>query len=503
MQFEITDKKIINISSDAAIVFAFSEKEKNKKYTPHNSFIDLDKELGGQIKKACDLEGFSAGRGEYISVISVDKIPASRVIVLGLGAKKEFVWDDLRRAIGSLAQKLKGKIDSVSLSIPSFEAESSPEIVARVISEGFILGSYEFNKYKKSNGRELSSVIFSEVQSKDQKVIKKNIEIAENFSKATILARDLVNEPASTVNPTFLAELAKNIAKKDPNIECKIIERAEAEKMGMGAYLAVAKGSDTPPKFIHLEYKPQKKSREKLAIIGKGITFDTGGYSIKPADSMVSMKGDMAGAAAVLGIFAAISKVKPSYGVIGLIAATPNLISSSAFLPDDIVKSMSGKTIEIITTDAEGRLALADCITYAIKEGATEIIDLATLTGAVMVALGPDITGLFSNNRDLVEKIKAAAFTAGEKVWELPLEKEYRKLSKSPVADLPNVANTRYGGPITSALFLQEFVEKNIPWAHLDIAGPAFIKNGNDVSGKGGTGFGVRTMLNYLMEEKS
>jgi len=260
----------------------------------------------------------------------------------------------------------------------------------------------------------------------------------------------------------------------------------------------VARASDTPPKFIFLEYKPENsKSKEKLALVGKGITFDSGGINVKPGDHMEDMKMDMSGAAVVLSVFSVISKINPSFSVIGLIAATPNLISSSSLVPGDVVKAMNGKTIEILNTDAEGRVTLADSLSFAVKEGATKIIDLATLTGAIMAALGTEITGLFSNNKDLAASIKKAAEEAGEKVWEMPLEKEYESMNKSEVADIANIPNTRYGGSITAALFLQEFVDSK-PWAHLDIAGPAFSSKSSDIGSKGGTGHGVRTVLNLL-----
>lgn len=498
MKFEVSANPLEKISSDGLVVFAFSGNDKTK-FFPLKGFKKIDTLLEGQLGKVAELEGYSAKRGEILSVIPIQKSLFARVFIVGLGKKENFILDDLRRASGILASQVKKKLDSLSLEIPE-ELDNDFNKIANVIFEGFLLGSYEFNKYKKktNNGHSFETVIIS--SPKDKAGILKSSADAQLYAEATILARDLVNEPGSIVTPTVLANVAKDIAKKDKNIKCTILEKQDAEKMGMGSFLAVARGSDTPPKFIHLEYNPVTPSKRKLALVGKGITFDSGGYDVKPGDSMVSMKGDMAGAAAVLGVFSVISKIKPNFSVMGIIAATPNLINGSAFLPDDIVKTMNGKTVEIITTDAEGRMALADQITYAIKKGATEIVDLATLTAAIMVALGPDIAGIFSNNRDLVEKVKAAAFDAGEKVWEMPLEKDYVKLSESPVADMANVANIRWGGPITSALFLEEFVEDK-PWVHMDI-GPAFIKNGFDIGAKGGTGYGVRTMLNLLKGEK-
>jgi leucyl aminopeptidase len=293
--------------------------------------------------------------------------------------------------------------------------------------------------------------------------------------------------------------LALSIAKKDPkHLTCKVFGKKEAEKLGMEAFLGIARAVDAEPKFIVLEYTPDKMSKkEKLALVGKGITFDSGGINVKTGDGMIDMKCDMSGAAIVLGVFSVISKINPSFPVLGIVAATPNLISGTSLVPGDVVKAMNGKTIEVLNTDAEGRVTMADSLSYAVKEKATKILDFATLTGACMVALGTDITGLLSNNKDLAEEIKKAASAAGEKMWELPLEKDYKELNKSEVADIANIPNTRYGGTITAALFLEEFVD-NTPWVHLDIAGPAFLAKPNELGPKGGTGHGVRTVLNLL-----
>lgn len=503
------------ISADAIIVFAFqNEKGKSQKFTPLSDFENLDKELGGNLTKTAQTSKFGAKRGETLNIFPQTGVLASWIIVLGLGRKNEFTADDLRRATGSLSMKMKKKIDSITLSLPTEKEMSfSASMIIQLIGEGLLLGSYEFNKYqaKEEKGeRKLSTVIISKANDKG---IKEGIEKAKLYAQATILARDLVNEQSAVATPTFLAELALSLAKKDKNITCKIYDKAEAERLGMEAFLGIARASATPPKFIHLEYKPEKThsarstssgraslrqaNKEKLAIVGKGITFDSGGINVKTGSGMQDMKMDMAGAAIVLAVFSVISKIKPDFPVIGLIAATPNSISGTSLVPGDVVRAMNGKTIEILDTDAEGRVTMADSLSYAVKEKASRIIDFATLTGACHVALGNDITGLFSNNHDLTERIKKAAFAAGEKMWELPLEKEYKDMNKSEVADIANIPNSRYGGAITAALFLQEFVDGK-PWAHMDIAGPAFASKATDLGPKGGTGHGVRTVLNLL-----
>lgn len=508
MKFEVSTNSLDQISSDAAIVFALQaegDKKKTQKYVPLSSFVELDKILNGQLAKAMQLEQFTGKRGEVVSIIPATPVVPSRVFVIGLGKKDGFVADDLRRAVGSFAKKMKRKIDSISFTLPKGnEVALTPEDATYTIAEGLLLGGYDFSKYK-SKGTEdhvLTVGIVSAASEVVKRSAEKGIKKAELYAQATILARDLVNEEAATATPSYLAQLAKDIAKAHPEIVCKVYGREQVEKMGMHAFLGVARAADTEPQFIHLTYLPagrQVHHKRKLAIVGKGITFDSGGINVKPGDHMQDMKMDMSGAAAVLGVFSVIVRIKPDFPVTGLIAATPNLISGKSIVPGDIVKALNGKTIEILNTDAEGRVTMADSLSYAVKEKATEIIDLATLTGACVVALGTDVAGLMSNNRELAERVKAAAFDAGEKVWELPLEKDYKTMNKSEVADIANIPNSRYGGTITAGLFLEEFVD-NTPWVHVDIAGPAFVERDSDIGPKGGSGFGVRTLLNLLVE---
>ncbi len=507
MEFEFSNNSLSKISADAIIVFAFqNEKGKPQKYQPLTNLLILDKELKGVLGKSAEAAKFEGKRGETLNIFPQTGVLASWIVVVGLGKKSEFTADDLRRAAGSLSMKMKKKVDSITLALPTkSETSFSDPMIIQLIGEGLYLGGYEFNKYhtKTEKGeKKLSTVIISKANAKG---VKEGIEKAKLYAQATILARDLVNEQSSVATPTFLADLALSIAKKDKNITCKVYNKTEAEKLGMGAFLGIARASATPPKFIHLEYNPEKAhsnrsgqvNKEKLAIVGKGITFDSGGINVKTGSNMQDMKMDMAGAAIVLAVFSVISAIKPDFPVIGLIAATPNSISGTSLVPGDVVRAMNRKTIEILDTDAEGRVTMADSLSYAVKQGATRIIDFATLTGAVMVALGNDITGLFSNNRDLAEEVKKAAFSAGEKMWELPLEKEYKDMNKSEIADIANIPNSRYGGAITAALFLQEFVDGK-PWVHMDIAGSAFASKATDLGPKGGTGHGVRTVLNLL-----
>jgi len=323
---------------------------------------------------------------------------------------------------------------------------------------------------------------------KAQSGIEKGGIIAEGVN----FARDLVNEPPDVATPALLAETALSIK----GIECRIIERDEAEKLGMGAFLAVAKGSEFPPKFIHMSYKPKGVSKKKVAIIGKGITFDSGGLDIKPASGMVNMKDDMAGAAAVIAVMRVLPLLKPDVEVHGIVAACENMPDGKAYRPGDVLKSLSGKTIEIDNTDAEGRLTLADAITYAKNIGVDEIIDLATLTGACMVALGRVASGIMGNNQELINRLIKSAEDSGERLWQLPLYEEYKESLKSDIADFKNTGS-REGGASIAGVFLKEFAG-DTPWVHIDIAGPSWLDKDIKELSKGPSGVGVRTLAHLF-----
>jgi leucyl aminopeptidase len=321
--------------------------------------------------------------------------------------------------------------------------------------------------------------------------------LGEIGAAATSLARDLVNEPANVVTPVHLAERAREIAKAG-RLRVRVLDREDCAKRGMGAFLGVAQGSQEPPQFIHLTYVPRRRARRKVVIIGKGITFDSGGLDLKSADGMLRMKDDMAGAAAVLGLFQALPRLRLSLEVHGLIAATENMPSGTAQRPGDIVRALNGLTIEIGNTDAEGRLTLADALSYAAKEiKPDEMVDMATLTGAVVIALGQQVTGLFATQDGLADRLLAGAQAAGERMWRLPLHDDYKEGLKSDIADLNNVSSQRGAGSIVAALFMREFTD-GVPWAHLDIAGTALSERDGTLGPKGGTGVTVRTLIAYL-----
>jgi leucyl aminopeptidase len=450
--------------------------------------------LGGMLSEVIKQESFSDKKGKTLVFHTHGKIKSRSLLVLGIGDKPLDVsdWQTIGATIARQAKA--SKCTSISMTL-------SQNLVQPVV-EGLYLGSYEFLQYKKKDDEKhtpIENVIIC-IGEKDVKATTVALELAHLTSQATLFARDLVNEPSSMTTPTHLAGVAATLAKKY-GYGIEILGTSEMKNLKMNALLAIAKGSDEEPKFIKLAYIAPKATKT-ICLVGKGITFDSGGLSLKPGNSMETMKCDMAGAAAILGVFSVLSNIKPNVTVVGLIAATENMPSGKAIKPGDVVTAMNGKTIEIANTDAEGRVILADAVSYAeefVKPDA--MIDLATLTGACMVALGEDIAGLFSNNKELSDALKNAAETSGEKIWELPLVASYNDLMKSHIADIRNISKSRYGGAITGALFIGAFVKDTLPWAHLDIAGPAFAEKDELLTPYGGTGFGVRTLLSYLQSE--
>lgn len=462
-----------------------------------NEISELDEIFGKKISDHVKYDHFRPEEGKSFTIPTFEKIEIKTIVLFGVGKSEEISLSIIRKVGAYIAkyaqstQKTSLAIDTSSELFQSFD----PFDIAKMLTEGLLLGGYNFNKYKSNAKNEqcLKNVLFIADSSKIKQMMLGVFE-GEIYSEATIYARDLVNEPAQLTTPTFLAQEAKNLAEK--NLLVTILDKKEIAALGMGAFLSVAQGSDQPPKFIKLEYRGGQK---KVVVVGKAITFDTGGHSLKDAKNMETMKLDMAGGAAILGLFSVLPRIKPNVTVIGLIAATENMLGPNATKPGDIVTAMNGKTIEVLNTDAEGRLTLADVLSYAVGEKPEAIVDLATLTGACVVALGEDIAGIFANNQNLTEKLVASGYREGEKIWPMPLEREYKALIKGDVADLRNIGRSRYGGAVTAALFLEQFVN-DIPWAHLDIAGPAFIEKEMPLTPRGASGFGVRLLLEWLKQ---
>jgi leucyl aminopeptidase len=418
------------------------------------------------------------------------------VVIVGLGPRKDVAIDTVRRAAAVGVRRARD-LGTRRVAIGLLADRLPPRDRAHAVVEGAVLGTYVFDRYKKEkHDKVVTDLVVLAPDARSVRAVEEGARTGEAFARATWFARDLVNGPANDVHPTHLAATATALG-KDKQIEVKVYDRAECRRMGMGAFLGVAAGSEQPPKFIHLTYRPRGKARRKVALIGKGVTFDAGGLDLKTAEGMLRMKNDMSGAAAVLGIMRALADLGAPVEVHGLIAATENMPSGSAVRPGDVLTAMNGTTIEIGNTDAEGRLTLADALCYAARHvEPDEVIDMATLTGACVIALGPLCSGLMSNSQPLADRLLAAARRAGERVWQLPLIDEYRDGLKSEVADINNVG-PRGGGAITAGLFLREFAGET-PWAHLDIAGPAFVDRDGPLVSKGGTGVLVRTLLTYL-----
>lgn len=489
------------IESGLLAVF-LSEENWEKEVTTYKSALDTD------IVKLLKGEKFSAKFGVTEMLPTFGKIPSSYIMFLGLGKAKEFDMNKLRQLAAKVAKIAKNKHkEKVAVDLNHDLFKASYAGTAQSVTEGLILGAYDFSKYKSKKADEEGPPAGGETEALllipagRLQYGANGVNSGQIGAQATAFARDLVNESPTITTPAYLAQVAKNLAKKD-NVKVEIIEEKEARKMGMNSYLSVSRGSSEPPKFIRLTYNggglpAGSQARKKIAIIGKSITFDTGGLSLKDSKNMETMKIDMAGGAAVLGLFSVLSQLKPKATIYGILPATENMPGSRAIKPGDVVTAMNGKSIEILNTDAEGRMTLADALVYAEKLKPDYIIDFATLTGACVVALGENIAGLWGSDTDLLNKFKQAAKGAGEKVWELPLEEDYRDEMKGNVSDLRNIGKTRYGGAITAALFLQEFVEKT-PWIHLDIAGPAWEEKGSDLIPRGGSGFGVRTLIEII-----
>ncbi|MEO0431987.1 MAG: leucyl aminopeptidase [Cyanobacteria bacterium J06656_5] len=489
MKFVASDKSCLTWSGDCLVV-GLSEES-----LPLTGLLsDLNEQVSGLLQELIDETDFKAKAGSS-AVIRVGG-SVRKVAIVGLGAAEDLKLEGLRRAAAAAAKLAKReKCASLGISFPIWN--NSPERTTQTIAEGVALALHDDKRFKSDT--ESPKVTLTDVALLDLPGYDTALNTAAHVCDGVILARELVAAPPNVVTPTALAETATAIA-NDHGLTLKILEQADCEALGMGAYLGVSMASDMPPKFIHLTYTPEGEPKRKLALIGKGLTFDSGGLNIKAgAGSMIElMKMDMGGAAAVLGAAKAIAQIKPDVEVHFISAAAENMISGHALHPGDILTASNGKTIEVNNTDAEGRLTLADALVYADKLGVDAMVDLATLTGACIVALGNDLAGLFSPDDELAGNLSQAAEAAGEKLWRMPMEDKYFDGLKSIVADMKNTG-PRPGGSITAALFLKQFVKKTA-WAHLDIAGPVWSEKDNAYNNPGATGYGVRTLVQWILE---
>ena len=418
------------------------------------------------------------------------------IAAVGLGESTEISPTKLRTAAAALARAARQHASVATDLVSKSEIETTQAIQSVV--EGMALSLYKFD-YKSSSTKNKEDEVLKKVVLAGSTSSAANSAIlkATAVVEGVVLARDLVNEPGGSLTPQVFARKATRMA-KEKGLTAKVMDEAAIKKAGFGGLLGVNRGSDHPPRFVELTYRPKGKAKATLALVGKGITFDSGGLSIKPWQGMSEMKTDMGGAAAVIGAMSALSSLAPKIRVKGYLPMTDNMLGGDATRPGDVLKIRNGKTIEVINTDAEGRLILADALSLASEANPDAIVDLATLTGACVVALGSDIAGLMGKNDAFLNQVEKAAKDAGEKVWQLPLPDEYKDLYKSPIADMKNISAGGYGGDLTAGLILSEFVPEGIPWAHLDIAGPARADKDNAENVEGGTGFGVRTLIKLI-----
>lgn len=467
---------------------------------PGGATAAVDKALGGSVAELIAAGEIKGKLGENTLIHALGRIPAKRVIVAGLGKQSELTVDRIRRVTAEACRLARGKGARRLATVVHGAGAGGIGVgeAAQAIAEGSLLGLYAFRRHltKEPDNGQVDQLVIVERDESRLVALERSCTIGQVIAEAVNAARDMINEPGNFMTPSDMAELARKMA-ADYGLRCAVLEREQMREMGMGALLGVAQGSSQPPRFIVLEYRGDDASRKAAGLVGKGITFDSGGISIKPAENMGEMKGDMAGGATVMAVLRVLAQLRPKMNVTALIPATENLPSGTALKPGDVVKAMSGKTIEIVSTDAEGRLILADALSYGAKLGLSPIVDVATLTGACRVALGDVTTGAFANNDDLVKKILAAAELAGERLWQMPMYEEYREQNKSEVADIKN-SGGRYGGAITAAQFLSEFVGDS-PWVHLDIAGTSYAGKEKGYVVKGATGVMVRTLTNLVL----
>ena len=429
---------------------------------------------------AIEKDNFEGKLGTTYLLHTYGKISADKILVVGFGKKEEFDGAKMTEAVVKAMKKLK----QIKAKRAVFDFDRVQDY-GKYAALGALIGDYSFDKYKTEKDHHLDEISFNKFNEAD---VREGL----IFGEAMTFTRNIANEPAEYATPTKLAQIASSIE----GLDTKIYDKDEIKKMDMGAYLAVSRGSAEPPKFIHMKYS-NGNPKKRIALIGKGLCFDSGGMDLKPASSMLTMRDDMSGAACVLGVMNALNKLNPQdIEIHGIIAACENMPGQNAYKPGDILTAKNGKTIEVDNTDAEGRLTLADALCYASELGVDEVIDIATLTGACVVALGTSVSGVMGNDEEMIKRVIGTAKESGEKYWELPMYQEYRDGLKSEIADMKNTG-TRNGGASAAGMFLKEFVS-NVKWVHIDIAGTAFLEKAQGIFCYGSTGAGVRTLLNYI-----
>lgn len=475
-----------------ALVLGMFEKEK-----PGTELKAIDKALEGHITKAFKNKLFEGKTGQTFIVDTYGRTPAEKIMLVGLGKKKEITLDRVRKAAARSAKALRnaGVKRYTSCLSETPVSKATTDQLAQAVAEGSILALYTFEKFKSEKSeKKIDAITLAATSQKDEAALTKGLKKGRALAESACLARDLINLPGNVATPSYLAEQAKKMGKRF-NIKVRALDPKGIEKNKMGGLMAVARGSDEPARFIIMEWMKGPKGQKPIVLVGKGLTFDTGGISLKPSANMEEMKSDMSGGAAVIGAMRAAAALGLKVNLVGLVPSTENMPGGSATKPGDVVKGLSGVTMEIINTDAEGRLILSDALAYAKRYKPDCIVDMATLTGACMVALGKFASGLFGNDDKLIDQLRDAGEVTGERCWPLPLWPEYEEQIKSDVADVKNVG-PRWGGAITAAAFLKKHVDGK--WAHIDIAGTAYSDKARDYIPKGGVGIGVRQMISFV-----
>jgi len=493
MRVEARSGRYQDVDVQAIAVAVFKDEKADEGFLK-----DLDAVAGGMVKAVIDSEELKGKEGEtvYLHLPADAKLKTRRLLLIGAGEKQEHLAAQVSMVAGTAVRLLRAK-NVKSIGYVS-RADLDAEVSATAAVEGAIMALFDLDKYRTVDKDTKTVEQFVVISEADEQEIKRGVSRGQAIGESVNFTRDLANEPGGSLTPTDMAERATAMA-NEFGLSVDVLDEARMQQEGMGSLLSVSRGSEEPAKLIVVKYTPaasRANDKELLAFVGKGITFDSGGISLKPGENMELMKYDMTGGATVLGAMRAIAQVKPSVPVLGVVPCSENLPSGKATKPGDVVTAMTGKTIEVINTDAEGRLILADAIAYAKKLGATKVIDMATLTGAVSIALGDVNTAVLGTDQALIDEIIAAGKEVGEKFWQLPLDKEYSKQIKSDIADIKNVGG-RKAGTITAAAFLKEFAD-GLSWAHLDIAGTAWGDEAKPYRSKGPTGVAVRTLLNIV-----
>ncbi len=493
MKISVALDKIEKLETGGAVLPLFEDGK------PEGSAARVDKALGGMIARLLQRGDFKPKPGAVHLLYPGGRIPAERLVLAGLGKKKELTLNRVRQAAGKAAPYLRaaGATD-LAVSVDGIGLDAGE--LAQALAEGSLLGLYRFLKYKTTednNGRkDVRTITLVTEKAGAMRALKAGVKDGEQIAQSAAMARDMVNAPAADMTPAIIAAKAREIG-RGSRLRVQVLERGQMHKLGMGALLGVASGSAQPPKFIIIEYRKGGK-KPFIALVGKTITFDSGGISIKPSEGMDKMKDDMSGGAAVLGAIRAASALNLPLNIVGLLPATENMPGGRAYKPGDILRTMSGQTIEIINTDAEGRLILSDALAYACRYKPAVIVDIATLTGACRIALGQEASGMVGTDDGLKNRIREAGEKTGERVWELPLWEGYYDQIKSDIADMKN-AGGRDGGVITAAALLSKFVQQ-YPWVHIDIAATAFTEKERPYTPKGATGIGVRLLTQFLRD---